>query len=43
MAQAKGEIDFQDNRPGTRVVLTAPLPTATEDRPDPDDGASTTA
>jgi light-regulated signal transduction histidine kinase (bacteriophytochrome) len=43
MAQAKGEIDFQDNRPGTRVVLTAPLPVGTEDRPDPDDGASTTA
>ena len=26
VAQVKGEIEFQDNRPGTRVVLTVPLP-----------------
>jgi two-component sensor histidine kinase len=25
IAQVKGEMDIQDNRPGTRVVLTAPL------------------
>src|SRR4051794_14503373 len=26
VAQVRGEIAFQDNRPGTRVVLTVPLP-----------------
>jgi two-component sensor histidine kinase len=28
VVQVKGEIEFQDNRPGTRVVLTVPLPAA---------------
>jgi two-component sensor histidine kinase len=34
VAQVKGEIEFQDNRPGTRVVLTVPLPAHFEDHPE---------
>ena len=30
IAQVKGDIGFQDNGPGTKVVLTAALPAATE-------------
>jgi two-component sensor histidine kinase len=30
IAQVKGEMVFQDNRPGTKVVLTAPLAVAAE-------------
>jgi light-regulated signal transduction histidine kinase (bacteriophytochrome) len=30
IAQVKGELAFQDNSPGTKVVLTAPLPAAAE-------------
>ncbi|GGC62619.1 histidine kinase [Siccirubricoccus deserti] len=32
VAQVRGEMAFQDNRPGTRVVLTAPLAVAAEGR-----------
>jgi light-regulated signal transduction histidine kinase (bacteriophytochrome) len=32
IAQVKGEMAFQDNRPGTKVVLTAPLAVAAERR-----------
>ena len=31
VAQVRGEIAFQDNRPGTRVVLTVPLPALFEE------------
>jgi signal transduction histidine kinase len=31
IAQIKGDIEVQDNRPGTRVVLTVPLPARPED------------
>jgi chemotaxis family two-component system sensor kinase Cph1 len=33
VAQVKGTIEFQDNRPGTRVVLTVPLPAHSEGHP----------
>ena len=44
MAQVRGGIEFQDNRPGTRVVLTvprpapAPRPTRSGGRPEPGGG-----
>ncbi|TDH59091.1 GAF domain-containing protein [Dankookia rubra] len=34
VAQVKGEIAFQDNKPGTRVVLTVPLPAHFESHPE---------
>jgi two-component system, chemotaxis family, sensor kinase Cph1 len=38
MAQIRGQIVLQDNRPGTRVVLTAPLAMLPDDRAKPDGG-----
>ncbi len=36
MAQIRGQIVLQENRPGTRVVLTAPLAMLPDDRANPD-------
>ena len=38
MAQVRGGIELQDNRPGTRVVLTVPRPTRSGGRPEPGGG-----
>jgi two-component sensor histidine kinase len=36
IAQIKGDIEVQDNRPGTRVVLTVPLPARPDNHLEPD-------
>ena len=33
VTQVKGEIEFQNNKPGTRVVLTVPLPVRFDGHP----------
>jgi light-regulated signal transduction histidine kinase (bacteriophytochrome) len=43
IAQVKGEMAFQDNRPGTKVVLTAPLAVAAEGRAERGGGTPTLA
>lgn len=43
IAQVKGEMDFQDNRPGTKVVLTAPLAVVADGRAESGSGTPTLA
>jgi light-regulated signal transduction histidine kinase (bacteriophytochrome) len=43
IAQIKGELDFQDNRPGTKVVLTAPLAAGAQGHTAPDGGLPASA
>jgi two-component sensor histidine kinase len=43
IAQLKGEMDFQDNGPGTKVVLTAPLAAVTEGHTRRDGGTPVSA